>query len=69
MGFKVIPLITPLKVRDSGLTDLTYKRMSLAYGLSFSFDLFPEFVRESDISDFHKPANSNGVKMISKDDI
>ena len=43
--------------------------MSLAYGLSFSFDLYPEFVRESDISDFHKPAHSNRVKMISKDDI
>ena len=69
MGFKVIPLITPLKVRDSGLTDLTYKRMSLAYGLSFSFDLFPKFVRESEISDFHKPVIFNGVKIISKDDI
>ena len=32
-------------------------------------DFFPKFIREIDISAFHKPAHSNRVNMISKNGI
>ncbi|MCP3686171.1 MAG: hypothetical protein GY861_26285 [bacterium] len=70
ISFRLTNLSTPSKVRDCGIDDNTYRRLSLAYGLSFSIEQYPKLVITNKIPNFVSGRATKPIQdMVTKDSV
>ena len=69
--FQMQPVPKPAELRPAGLTQETWQRLAVAYGLSFSFEDIGEFVPPSAVDDLPLPqrGHDDGDSFISKDQV